>query len=214
MRPSQEHPKDRPQTVPNGHRSPGDRRGEDHELRPADRPQPSTTVRRITVPEAAEILGTTTDAVRSRMRRGKLRREEGEDGTVYVILEGSEAGHDADGRGTSGDGQETVKERRETVMSADGDGRQTVEDSPMVEVLRDQVEHLRSELALERESSSELRRIIAAMTQRIPVVELEAPPDEPGAHETASEGPARVSDREEDRRPQRASWWRRFFGFE
>ena len=67
-----------------------------------DRQQP---VRRVTVPKAASILGTTPDAIRSRLRRGKLLKEVGEDGTVYVRLEGD--GH-GDGRGGQSDGQKTV----------------------------------------------------------------------------------------------------------
>ena len=162
------------------------------------------------MPEAAEILGTTTDAVRSRLRRGKLRREEGEDGTVYVVLERGKAANGTDGQETVEDRRETVADSQETVH----DSRETVEDSPLVEILRDQVDHLRSELALERESSSELRRIIAAMTQRVPVVELESPPDERNTPETASEESVKGNDRGGDQEPRRASWWRRFFGFE
>src|SRR5919112_6520002 len=91
-------------TVPNGQRRSSDRRSGDHD-RQADRPEPSPTVHRMTVPEAAEILGITTDAVRSRMRRGKLRREEGEYGTVYVLLDAEDA-HD-DGHPTAEDGHGT-----------------------------------------------------------------------------------------------------------
>ncbi len=55
-------------------------------MRPStDRPQ---TDRRVTVIEAASILGITPDAVRSRLRRGTLRKEAGDDGTVYVRLDG------------------------------------------------------------------------------------------------------------------------------
>lgn len=206
---------DRPQTATEGRRPAANRRDEDYDRR-GDRPEPSPTVGRVTVPEAAEILGTTTDAVRSRMRRGKLGREEGEDGTVYVILEGSEAGRAIDGRGTVAGGRETVNPTGTDGRESAGDGRKTVEDAPpVVEVLQDQVEHLRSELALERESSSELRRIIAAMTQRVPLVELEAPSEPRDASETVSEDTAKGNVHPVSQEPAaRRSWWRRFFGFE
>src|SRR5215210_7400305 len=117
--PHDDRPNDRPQTVHNGYRPSDDGY--------PNRPEPSQTVRRVTVPEAAEILGTTTDAVRSRMRRGTLKREEGTDGTVYVLIEGAP------------DGRETVEDSRETGDSAVGSGPPTVEDGPLVESLRDQV---------------------------------------------------------------------------
>ena len=97
--------------VPNGHRPSNDRLQDSRGRSP--------TVRRVTVPEAAEILGTTTDAVRSRMRRGKLRREAGEDGTVYVLLEGDEA--------DSHDGPTTAEDGHENGTQTVGGGRPTVE---------------------------------------------------------------------------------------
>src|SRR4051812_29867876 len=51
--------------------------------------QPTTnqaTEQRVTVPEAATILGLSEDAVRSRLKRGTLAKEKGRDGTVFVVL--------------------------------------------------------------------------------------------------------------------------------
>ena len=124
-----------------------------------DRPEPSQPVRMLTVPEAAEFLGITTDAVRSRMRRGKLRREEGEDGTVYVLLEGN-----------VDDSPKTAK-----------DGRETVDDRLLVEHMASEIDHLRDQLEEAHAANRENRRIIATLTQRIP--ELEAPQETPGASE-------------------------------
>jgi hypothetical protein len=51
-------------------------------------PQPgSRPGRRVTLTEAAELLGTSRDAVRMRVRRGSLASEKGEDGRVYVFVE-------------------------------------------------------------------------------------------------------------------------------
>ena len=56
----------------------------------SDRPRPSTDPLRLTVPEAAEVLGVTVDAVRGRIRRGTLDSER-ESGTVYVWVDLAEA---------------------------------------------------------------------------------------------------------------------------
>jgi hypothetical protein len=39
---------------------------------------------RLTLSEAAQVLGTSKDALRMRVKRGTLRPEKGEDGRVYV----------------------------------------------------------------------------------------------------------------------------------
>jgi hypothetical protein len=54
-------------------------------------------VRRLTVPEAAQALGITTDAIRMRLSRGTLDTERVE-GRVYVLLEDDVS---ADGSGES-----------------------------------------------------------------------------------------------------------------
>jgi len=46
------------------------------------------TKRRLTVPEAAAELGTTSEGVRSRIKRGTIETER-ESGRVWVILEGA-----------------------------------------------------------------------------------------------------------------------------
>ena len=170
--------------------------------------------RLATVVEAAQILGITPDAVRSRLRRGTLERspERGDEGEVLVVLPAHKESADQ-----SVDQSRTVDDQSSDASgdqsATDRDASPTVADL-LVERMASEIDHLRGELALERESSSELRRIIAAMTQRVPVVELEAPQDERNAPEAASEGPVKGNDRGGDQGPRRASWWRRFFGFE
>jgi hypothetical protein len=66
--------------------------------------------RRLTVPQAAEALGVTVDAVRGRIRRGKLNSEQ-HAGTVYVWL-------DAPRKTTAADRQRLVTDRRTTSRSA------------------------------------------------------------------------------------------------
>src|SRR4028119_1494217 len=128
---------DRLRTVPSGQRRSEDRRGDDHDRR-TDRPEPSPTVHRVTVPEAAEILGITTDAVRSRMGRGKLRREEGEYGTVYVLLDVKDA-HD------SQDVHPTAEDGNETGTPTGDNSRETVEDGPLVGELRERLRSLETQ---------------------------------------------------------------------
>ncbi len=63
------------------------------------------------------------------------------------------------------------------------------------------------------EELREHRRIIAALTQRIP--QLEAPQEPRDAPETASEDVGGTETPAGDTgEPRRSSWWRRFFGFE
>ncbi len=170
--------------------------------------------RLATVVKAAEILGITPDAVRSRLRRGTLERstERGDDGEVLVVLRTVD-----DKSGQSSD--------QPSGASSDASGRrsETVGDqSELVDALRDQIALLARQLDEANRANSEHRRLLAAALERIPELEAsrEGPSDlhedERGAPETVSEGesgtetPARAT--EEPR--GRASWWRRFFGFE
>ena len=191
---------DRLKTVPNGQRRSSDHRGDDHDRR-TDRPEPSPTVQRVTVPEAAEILGITTDAVRSRMRRGKLRREEGEYGTVYVLLDAKDSQDGQDGHPTAEDGYGTG-------TPAGGNSRETVEDGPLVGELRERVRSLETQLDHERQANRENRRLLAAALERIPAIEAGDEQESP-ATATEPHDKERVPG-DQDRR----SWWRKFFGLE
>jgi hypothetical protein len=127
-------------------------------------------------------MGVSKDAVRMRVKRGTLRSEKGEDGRVYVWVNVTP---DADPNGVHPEGK--VDPYRE-----------------LIEELRDRVRSL-------EESNRENRRIIAALTSRIPAIE---------APEDASETPQPRSDRpgsaetpaEATERPQERSWWQRWFG--
>ena len=121
----------------------------------------------LDVNSAAEELGVSTDAVRKRISRGTLRSDR-KDGTVRVWLDdgGTEAGREAQ-----------------------------VDGGALVEVLREQSEYLRGQLAEEREARRRADTIIAQLTQanaalaaRVP--ELEAPQEIPEDAETVGEAPA------------------------
>jgi hypothetical protein len=61
------------------------------------------TSRRLTVQEAAEVLGTSVDAVKMRVRRGSLESEKDSDARVYVWVDGdaSETKPELDGESTA-----------------------------------------------------------------------------------------------------------------
>ena len=101
---------------------------------------------RLTVPEAAAALGISPEAVRNRLSRGSLKREKVE-GTVYVLID-----------------RDMV--RPTTDMPTDTSGE-------LVDVLKEQNEYLREQLAAERAAHAEARRIIAGLVERMP--QLEAP---------------------------------------
>jgi hypothetical protein len=151
---------------------------------------------RHTVKEAAEVLGTTVDAVRGRIRRGTLDSVK-LDGVVYVLLDAANREQQSDQSATSG-----------------GDGRQqngdpaglTADQSELVGDLRDQIDWLRREV--ERKDT-----IIMSLTQRVP--ELEAPPEQREASETTSPRSGEGTAPGDPQEPaQRRSWWRQFFGIE
>ena len=133
----------------------------------------------VTTKEAAEALGISVEAVRKRIERGQLGHER-VDGRVYVYLDGdqTESGPDVE-----------------------------VESTALISEKNLRIELLERQLTEANERDRENRRIIAALTQRIP--QLEAPAEPRESPETATE------QEEADARPQsgeRVPWWRRMFG--
>jgi hypothetical protein len=164
---------------------------------PAQTPPRLQTRQRVTVQEAARLLDTTVEGVRSRIKRRTLVKEKGEDGTVYVLLEADQAGP-GDGHASPGGDQTSAR----TSDWAATESRT----NELIAELRAQNEHLRSELSIRNEELRRKDTIIMTMAQRIP--ELEAPSE-------ARESPLRPSEQEEkgtvDEEGKR-SWWRRMFG--
>jgi hypothetical protein len=119
------------------------------------------------VAEAAEILGISAEAVRGRIRRSTLPVER-ECGTVYVLLD-----HTSEDR-TTADQPRTA--------DAQPDDRTDL----LIAELQDRVRSL-------EEANRENRRIIAALTSRIP--QLEAPQE-------ARESPQAVEDEPESAEPR------------
>ena len=222
MRPNAEHQEDPPldqtgeRTLPQ-HTS--DQTGE----MPTEQP-----IQRVTVAEAARLLGTSAEAVRMRVKRGSLRSTKIKN-TVYVLLSPEQTrpnqGQTRGGIGSAAN--QTSDQARD----------QTDDRTALLESLRSQVEFLQEELKRREEVHVEENRrkdtIIAQLTQRIPELEpqKEATQEPREGHVTASESPTASSRGEwplghegetygtsaqeaEDSLQRRSSWWRRFFGFE
>ncbi|MDP9458679.1 MAG: helix-turn-helix domain-containing protein [Actinomycetota bacterium] len=168
---------------------------------------------RLTVPEAATVLGVTVDAVRGRIRRGKLEAEH-ENGAVYVLLDAEEVDRPRPSRASRG-------------RSPTGGGP-SPDDSRLVEALEDRIASLERQLEDARQVNRENRRLLAAALERIPAIEPPGPRDEP---EAARQDAGGVEDRGEPAEAQtdaqepeesahfahfaqtpRRPWWRRIFG--
>jgi predicted RNase H-like nuclease (RuvC/YqgF family) len=152
-----------------------------------DRPQDALD--RISVPQAANRLGITQDAVRKRIARGTIRHGKDHDGRIFVYLDAFERESEIDQ--DNGQGAES-----KTVLDDDQD--------KYIRSLEDQIDFLRREL--ERKDT-----IIMSLTQRIP--ELEASPEPREGHGTASEEAAEgtTAPLEQEEPSQRRSWLREFF---
>jgi hypothetical protein len=157
-------------------------------MRPAD--DQSTANRRLTVQEAASVLGITVDAVRGRIKRGSLESGKGDDGTVYVL----------------------VGEDEQAIDQPDGQPKLVADQSQLVEHMQDQIDYLRRQLAVWQEEARRKDHIIAALTERIPAIEAPTAdmPSEPrGSATEATQGPEGV---EAPLKAERRSWWRKLFG--
>jgi len=147
------------------------------------------------VPEAAEVLGVTVDAVRGRIRRGTLDSER-ESGTVYVWVDLGEV----DRPGPSETSRRPSDDRTDELLEA----------------LRGQVHDLREQLQAERQGHAEARRIIAGLVERIPAIEApqearESPSPEMVEEEQATPAsPPATGEAQEGVR--RRPWWRRVIG--
>jgi hypothetical protein len=137
-------------------------------------------VGRYTVDQAADMLGISSGAVRSRLSRGTLQSVR-EGGTVYVLLPA------------------------DMLRNADRDATDTQADIPssLFDQMQGRIESLERQLEQANERDRENRRIIAALTSRIPAIE--APPEAPESTET-EESPA------QEEEPRRGFWSRLFGG--
>jgi hypothetical protein len=165
----------------------------------------------VTVAQAATELGTTPEAIRGRIKRGTLRAER-ESGRVFVLLDADQS------RPTAGQPTDQPTDQADHAGHAyrQAEGQRLPVD-PLTEELRDRVRSLERQLEQANERDRENRRIIAALTSRIPAIE--APPEavsEPSEAPTeATEQPGRVEPQtplEGTQETTERPWWRRVFG--
>jgi len=160
--------------------------------------QSQTSRKRVTVAEAAEILGITVEAVRGRIKRGTLEHER-DSGTVYVLLDQRSYDQSAD------------RPRPDSDQTTD---RLQSDSSALISAKDETIAALRDQLEAERQAHAEARRLLMAALERIPP-QIEAPSDERESPqparkepERAEADPATVESQESVQRP----WWRRVFG--
>ena len=145
---------------------------------------------RVSVPQAADHLGTTVDALRKRVQRGTIPHERDRDGRVWILLD-------------------TGRPRQDT--DQDTDQPQSDPDA-LISEMRAHNETLREQLQAERQAHSEARRIIAGLVERIPAIE--APQEASDASEPVEQEPEGAEPRPEAPGAQegaRRPWWRRMF---
>lgn len=144
--------------------------------------------------EAAELLGTSTEAVRKRATRGSLRSEKRDDGRVVVWVDDdqTEGGREAQGEASANGGA-------------------------LVEVLAEQVSYLKAQLDIRAEELRRKDHIIAGLVERVPALdapaEASAPsqPNEEPAQDAANGagGPAPPAGDVGAQNGSERSWWRR-----
>lgn len=130
---------------------------------------PGGAATRHTVAQAAGIMGITAEAVRQRLKRGTLPHEK-VGGTVYVLLE--ERSHD--------------RPRPDDRRDADGTGDRT----ELVEVLKEEIAHLRRESERKDTIIMSLSQSNADMARMVQAIEAPASsPWTPHASEAGDEPP-------------------------
>jgi hypothetical protein len=157
------------------------------------------SVERLSVGKAAQVLGVTRDAIHKRINRGSIEFERGDDGRLYVYVDTSTLGLDSS----------TDTSKGESKVESN------VESNALISEMRGRIEDLRMQLEAETRANEENRRIIAALTSRIP----ELPPassQEPreSPESEASPGPSTTPTEEAGgaQEPTERPWWRRMFG--
>jgi excisionase family DNA binding protein len=159
---------------------------------------------RLTVDEAAKLLGTSANALRKRIERGTIQSEK-VDGVRYVLLS------DRDIPQHAGDTPDDMPHDSAAVTHDSATGM-----SAFVESLEDQVDYLRRQLEVWQEEARRKDHIIAALTERIPELEpaREASSGPRESPQAASEQQSSATTHPEDGDAEKPSWFRRFFGLE
>lgn len=148
---------------------------------------------KVTVDEAARVLGITTGAVRNRLSRGTLESVK-KNGTVFVLLP-----------------PEMLRDVTDIPRDANDTPHDMLRNIDAIMAAKDEtIRTLREQLDRAEERDRENRRIIAGLVQRIPAIESpDTPSEQRESPETAPEEAGKGKQPpDEEYRP----WWRRFFG--
>jgi hypothetical protein len=154
-----------------------------------------TSGNRVSVYEAAEVMGLTVDAIRKRISRDTIPHKRDEDGRVWVLL-------DAD--------QDAASKVQDT------DQPQS-DSSALISAKDETIATLREQLEAERQAHAEARRLLLEALTKIPAA-IEAPSETPQAAETVTETPEGAEDRSHapgahsEAEGVQRPWWRRVFG--
>jgi hypothetical protein len=132
-----------------------------------------TPTSRLTVSEAAAVLGISVEAVRGRVKRGTLKSERTKDGTVYVFVSGDRTRPDYD--------QPNDQPNDQTLMVT------RLEDE--VEFLRDQVRRQQEIIAQQAVTMRQLSAPSESPESTIVDQEGEEPPTEAGGPQNQSSRP-------------------------
>jgi hypothetical protein len=149
---------------------------------------------RVSVPQAADHLGTTVDAIRKRVQRGTIPHEKDAAGRVWILLD-------------------TGRPRQDTIQDTTGQ-RQDGESGPLISEMRGRIEDLREQLEAERQAHAEARRLLMAALERIPP-QIEAPQEARESPQTAEEERERTEPQSSTEGRQEGvhrPWWRRVLG--
>jgi excisionase family DNA binding protein len=136
---------------------------------------------RMTIQEAARRLGVKEDAIRKRIQRGSLRHEKTQEGRVFVWVDAAQDAY-----------QDTTE-----------DAYQDTYRDALLGAKDETIAALRAELEQAHERDRENRRIIAALTSRIP--EIEPPRETPSEAPEARVTPSEPVPNTETERPRRRS---------
>jgi len=138
------------------------------------------------VAEAAEVLGISDDAVRSRIKRGTLPTVR-ESGRVFVVL-GATDRPSAQAQPTHPPGEDRLYQEMQA-----------------------RIRYLESQVEEEREARRRADTLLARLMDRLP--ELEAPQEVRESPQTASDaGPDTQAPPEPETPAERRPWWRRMWG--
>jgi hypothetical protein len=155
----------------------------------------TTEQTRVTVAQAAQILGLSAEAVRMRIKRGTLKHVKDEN-TVYVLLDHRHLDTD----------QTQPNDKLST--------KPTTDQTALIQALRAEVEFLREEMRRREERHTEEARrkdhLLAAALERIP--ELEAPREASESRQSAAEDDGRGEGRGGEEGPPHRPWYHRIFG--